>query len=400
MARSYRRVSGDSHLQVPADAWTHRVPAAYRDQAPRRVKRPDGGQAIVAADGSAYFGATGSYAGHTPETFDPMVAFDFDTAVGAGPPAQRIAEQDRDGVDAELLFPGTSAIHGIAAADRPAYLAMVRAYNEYLAEEYCAIAPDRLFGVGMLPTKDVDLKIQEMERCKRLGLRAVGLHDLPSGQTYPTVEDDRFWAAALDLGMPVCIHTTISRRSGQLFQYSRTPASERPPDDFIDRLYRHANPSRCGALTACQLVFAGVFDRFPSLQIYWAENNVGWIPFYFEQLDAEYAKNHVWAERHFGIPRLARRPSEIIRDHSSWGFYDDRIGIKLRYEIGPDRIVWGSDFPHVVTAWPNSSRLLAEQMADVPTAERQAMEAGNLLRFLGIDVDRRRDATQPVGGEP
>jgi hypothetical protein len=130
----------------------------------------------------------------------------------------------------------------------------------------------------------------------------------------------------------------MSHRVSKLFQYPREPEGERPPDDFIERLYRHANPARCGSLTICQLVFAGVFDRFPELRIYFAENNIGWIPFYLEQLDAEYEKNHVWAERHFGIPRLERRPSEVIRDHSYWGFYDDRIGIRLRDEIGVDRI--------------------------------------------------------------
>jgi predicted TIM-barrel fold metal-dependent hydrolase len=236
----------------------------------------------------------------------------------------------------------------------------------------------------MLPTKDVDLKIAEMNHARRIGLRAVGLRDFPSGQTFPTSEDDRFWAAALDLEMPVCIHTTMSRRDGRLFQYAREPQLERPPDDFIDRLYRHANPSRCGALTVCQLLFAGVFDRFPSLRIYWAENNIGWIPFYLEQLDSEYEKNHVWAERHFGIPPLERRPSEYVTEHAYWGFYHDPIGIKMREVVGVDRIIWGSDFPHVVTAWPNSRRDLDQQMEGVPTVERRMMERDNLLSFLGI----------------
>jgi predicted TIM-barrel fold metal-dependent hydrolase len=261
---------------------------------------------------------------------------------------------------------------------------MLCAYNDYLAEEYCAFAPDRLFGVGILPTGDIDRKIAELEHCKRIGMRAVALRDYPAGQPFPAPEDDRFWAAALDLEMPVSIHTTMSRRGAQLFQYPREPEGERPPDDFIERLYRHANPARCGSLTICQMVFAGVFERFPSLRIYFAENNVGWIPFYLEQLDAEYAKNHVWAERRFGIPRLTRRPSEIIKEHGYWGFYDDRIGIRLRDEIGVDHIIWGSDFPHVVTHWPNSRRMLDEQMTGVPPHERRRMECGNLLTFLGI----------------
>jgi predicted TIM-barrel fold metal-dependent hydrolase len=224
-----------------------------------------------------------------------------------------------------------------------------------------------------------------MARCKQMGMRAIMLRDFPADQPFPTAEDDRFWAAALDLQMPVCIHTTMSRSGAPLFHYPREPDFERPPDDFIERLYRHANPGRCGALTVCQLLFAGVFDRFPGLRIYWAENNVGWIPFYLEQLDAEYEKNHVWAERHFGIAPLERRPSDYIKEHALWGFYHDPIGVKLRYEIGVDHIIWGSDFPHVVTDWPNSQRALDEQMFGVPAEERARMESGNLLAFLGIE---------------
>ncbi len=386
MTRSYRLVSGDSHLQVPADFWTDRVPAKHQDLTPKRVRLPEGGEAIVAADGSMYFGATGSYAGHTPEDFDPIKAFGYDHAVGSGPPLQRLREQDQDGVDAELLFPGSSATHGTRVKDRDAYLAMLRAYNDYLAD-YCTESPDRLFGVGMLPNGDMDLKIAEAARLKARGIKALGLYQYPAGEPYPTAEDDRFWAAAMDLQMPLCIHTSMSRGAGPLFRYPKMPEDGNLEDDFINRLYRHANASRCGSLTACQMVFAGVWDRFPDLKIYFAENNLGWIPFYLEQMDAEYAKNHFWAERYFGIPRLDRPPSEYIKEHAYWGFYDDPIGIKLRHEIGVAGIIWGSDFPHVVTHWPHSRRMLDQQMAGVPEQERHRMEVGNVLEFLGLGGD-------------
>lgn len=384
MKRTYRLASGDSHLQVPADFWTDRVSRQYEEYLPKRIKRPGGGEAIQAADGSLYVGATGSYAGHTPEDFDPLTAFDYEQAVGAGPPQQRLREQDQDGVEGELLFPGSSATHGIRVKNDDAYLAMLRAYNDYLAD-YCKAAPDRLWGVGMLPAGDIDLKIDEMTRMKQIGLSAVGLNGFPAGQPFPTPEDDRFWAAAIDLQIPLTIHTTMSRStSGPIFQYPRTPDSENTEDDFINRLYRHANASRCGSLTACQMVFGGLWDRFPTLRIYWAENNVGWIPFYLEQMDAEYQKNHFWAERHYGLPRLERLPSEYVKDSTYWGFYDDPIGIKLRHEVGVDHIMWGSDFPHVVTYWPNSRQLLDKQMAGVPPDERRKMQADNILQFLQI----------------
>jgi predicted TIM-barrel fold metal-dependent hydrolase len=385
MTQTYRLVSGDSHLQVPADFWTPRVPRKYQQLAPRRVKLPQGGEAIVSADGKSYWPTTGSYAGMTPETFDPMVAIEYGTAVGSGGPEQRVQEQNRDGVDAELLFPGASAVHGIKVADTDAYVSMVGAYNDYLAEDFCGHAPDRLFGVGILPSGNgVEAKIAEMERCKRIGLPAISLSSLPSDEPYPVPEDDRFWAAALEMQMPLTIHTSITHGRGPLFKYARHPEGEYPEDDFINRLYRHANPSRCGSLTICQLIFAGVFDRFPTLRIYFAENNLGWIPFYLEQMDIEYEKNHVWAERHFGIPRLDRLPSDYVKAHGYWGFFDDPIGVKLRHEIGVDHIIWGSDFPHVVTRWPDSRPALDKQLAGVPADERRKIDTTNLLGFLGI----------------
>lgn len=383
MATRYRLISADSHLQVPADAWTGRVPSKYRDLAPKRVRLPEGGEAIVAADGSKYFGATGSYAGHTPEDFDPIKAFDYDRAIGSGSPAQRLREQDQDGVDAELLFPGSSATHGTRLKDQDAYHAMLRAYNDFLAD-YCAEAPDRLFGVGILPNGDVTLKIAEMRRLKAKGIKALLLYGYPAGEPYPTPEDDPFWAAAIDLQMPLCAHTTLSRDGGTLLKYPKVPEGGNTEDDFINRLYRHANASRCGSLTACQMLFAGVWDRFPDLQLYFAENNIGWIPFYLEQMDAEYQKNHFWAERYFGIDRLERLPSDYIKEHAYWGFYDDPIGVKLRHEIGVDHIVWGSDFPHVVSHWPHSQRMLDKQMVGVPEEERSKMLADNIVRFLGL----------------
>ena len=391
LVRTYRMVSGDSHLQVPADFWTDRVPKKFRDLTPKRVKLATGGEVIVSAEGSQYFGGTGSYAGHTPEDFDPMVGFEYATAIGSGSPEQRVREQDQDGVDAELLFPGTSATHGMRVKDQEAYLAMVRAYNDYLAD-YCAAFPDRLFGVAMLPAGDIDTKIAELKRSKRTGIRATALKSFPSGKPYPTPEDDRFWAAAIDLEVPLTIHTTISFGSdGKIFDYPKQPAEWNGEDDFINRLYRHANPSRCGSLTACQMLFAGVWDRFPKLKIYWAENNVGWISFYLEQMDAEYDKNHFWAERHFGIRRLERRPSEYIKEHAYWGFYDDPIGIKLRHEVGVDHIIWGSDFPHVVTYWPRSREVLDRQMGGVPADERRKMQADNILQLLGIPRPDRKE---------
>ena len=77
-----------------------------------------------------------------------------------------------------------------------------------------------------------------------------------------------------------------------------------------------------------------------------------------------------------GLPRLKRMPSEYLKENAHWGFFEDRIGMKLRHEIGVDRIMWSTDFPHVVTRWPNSLKVLDTQMTGVPVDEKRKMVGG------------------------
>jgi len=231
--------------------------------------------------------------------------------------------------------------------------------------------------------------VAEVERCKRMGLKGAWLSTFPSGQSYPTPEDNRFWAAALDLEMPVIVHTSfptkVGSRETRLFKYPREPqGEERPPTDFVQRFARQG-PHHSGSVEASQLVVSGVFDRFPKLQIYWAENNVGWLPYFYEQIDHEYQINRFWAERHLGLPRLKRLPSEYLKEHAHWGFFEDCVGVRLRHEVGVDRMMWSTDFPHVVTRWPKSLQALESQMAGVPQEERWNMVAGNAIKFFRLD---------------
>jgi len=386
MARQYRYISADGHFESPPEQWTHRVPKQYRDRAPRRIKLANGRDALLIEGRPLVYGGTSLYGGRAPEDFDPTV-LDFDSTPGCGSAEQRLREQDIDSIDAEVLF--ALDVRNPAIRDKAAFIGIIQGFNDYLAEEYCAVDRDRLIGVAVLPNIGADEDIAEMERCKRMGLKAVWLSTFPSGQGFPSVEDDRFWAAALDFDMPVIVHTSfptkVGSRETRLFKYPREPQGEnRPPTDFVQRFARQG-PHHSGSVEASQLVISGVFDRFPRLQIYWAENNVGWLPYFYEQIDHEYSINRFWAERYLGLPRLKHRPSEYLKEHAYWGFFEDHVGVKLRHEIGVERMMWSTDFPHVVTRWPHSLEMMDSQMKDVPEEERHKMAAGNAVKFFRLN---------------
>src|SRR6185369_271370 len=184
MAKEYRLISSDGHLEVLPERWTPRVPKQYQDRVPRTVRLPDGGDGLL------------------------IEGLPVEDAAGTGSPEQRVKEQDMDGLDAEVLFPAMLAgpVVWRNISHDEVYKAVIRAYNDWLAEEYCAVAPERLLGMGVIPQSNITDAVAELEHCAKLGLKGVLLGNLPSGKDYPTPEDDKFWAAALDTGMAVTVH--------------------------------------------------------------------------------------------------------------------------------------------------------------------------------------------------
>ena len=160
------------------------VPNRYKEWVPRKVDLPDGGEGFVIKNSKPIVGQQGLFAGHPVEEFTPYGT--PWTGPGTGAPKQRLQEQDTDGVDAEVLYPAPQFLRlcRTAIKDPDAYEALLRAYNDWLAQEYCAEAPDRLLGVGVLPVSNIDAMIAELEHCKKLGLPAVNLAAFPAGHRY------------------------------------------------------------------------------------------------------------------------------------------------------------------------------------------------------------------------
>ncbi len=104
-----------------------------------------------------------------------------------------------------------------------------------------------------------------------------------------------------------------------------------------------------------------------------------------DQMDNEYGRQQFWAERVLGLPRLKRMPSEIAREHCYWGFNRNPAGVRItRQEMGVDKVMWASDFPHLESDWPNSAKVLAENFAGVPEDELWKMTVGNAVKYFHL----------------
>ena len=231
--RTYQVISADGHLEIPPDAWIRHVPEEYRDQAPRLVRlaggrrgldgrgQPDDPQRPEHLGRPSAEGARASPTGTTTARRSPAPATR----------AQRLREQDADGIDAEVLYPPVFISRFIEnISDREAYLAMVRAYNTFLAEDYCSVAPDRLIGNAVIPTTGLDDAIAELRRVHAPRVPVDRAGAVPGGARHAVAPTTTaFWDAALELGMAITAHGGMGDRNNPLLVAS-AQGTLRPED--------------------------------------------------------------------------------------------------------------------------------------------------------------------------
>ena len=205
-------------------------------------------------------------------TYETMRPGSFDTKA-------RLADMDADGIYAQVLYPSVTLKGAkIYSDDRELQTLCVRAYNEWLLE-FCSGSGGRLIGQAILPTTGLEDCIAELEFAIRSGHRGAVISSMPSGGFDPKPEDDRFWALAEEAGFPIAIHIgsfvrgDLARKGGSWSSLA-----------FVGT----AALTKAGGQTlpvVCDILFSGIFQRFPRLKIVLVESNIGWIPTLLEQSD-------------------------------------------------------------------------------------------------------------------
>jgi predicted TIM-barrel fold metal-dependent hydrolase len=308
--------------------------------------------------------------------------------------ADRLKDMDIDGVDAEILFPPQRTIgHFLGDEDDDFVRAGIDAYNNFLFDEFMAPDPTRLVGMAQIPSLGTDVAIETMRKAKARGFKGVVISMWPSGGESISDDDDAFWAAAADEQMPVCIHINlISRRTRQKQRAAAAKAAERGVHGergVYGGKAAKANAKAVAGLgsvfsvvpsTIGQLIFTGVFERFPELHVSMIETGVGWIPHFLEQIDDRYWRNRSWGN----IP-LTQPPSYYWFKNMSATFISDRNGIENRYGAGVDNIMWSTDYPHHGNDWPYSRKTIADMMGHIPADERSKILADNAVRIFSLE---------------
>ncbi|HEV3111840.1 MAG TPA: hypothetical protein VGY99_15240 [Candidatus Binataceae bacterium] len=169
MALTFKPISADSHVVEPPDLWTKRIDRKYLDRAPRVVEEED--QDYFVCPGALMGGKRGIGTSSTilKKSEDISMKERFANVLpGAYDPLARIADQDRDGVNAEVLYTTFgSCMYAIDELDFQ--FACMQAFNDWLAN-FCASVPKRLYGAAMIPTEPIERAIGEMARCAKTGV--------------------------------------------------------------------------------------------------------------------------------------------------------------------------------------------------------------------------------------
>ena len=357
-------ISADSHVVEPGDVWTTRLERRWAERAPR-VVAGEAGAIFVCEDVPPFGIAAFSGADVAPEELPAHFTAGYERVRPGGfDPVARLRDQERDGVAAEVLYPSL-ALQLFRIHDPEFQAATFRAYNDWLAE-FCAAAPTRLAGVGLLPLHDVGAGVAELARIRGLGLRG-GLvwSSAPDDHPYSDPVYEPLWAAAEEAPLPLSLHLGTGA----------VPLGGTAGSLAIAYMCTHLAAQR----SIAQLIFGGVLARHPRLRIVSVENDVGWIPHYLERLDHAGEKF-----RGFDRQGLDRAPSAYFRRQVAATFQEARLGVALRDAIGVESLLWASDYPHTDSTWPHSRAVIARDFAGVPGADVRRIVCDNAAALYGF----------------
>jgi predicted TIM-barrel fold metal-dependent hydrolase len=376
----YKVISADCHIDLPwlpADLFTANASDALKDRMPF-VTDGEKGPVWVSKSG-ANFGLQNGM-GSGGREYIPGQIHRSDRMAAEGlyedgkngvrrltDPELRIKDQDRDGVQAEVLFGILGA--SMRLNDAEAATEMMRIYNEWLAD-FCDTHPDRFAGLAAIPNHDVPAAVAEIGRVvKRGGLK--GLEVANTLDMKPLYDTDwaPLWKAISDSGLPLHYHTVGSKKPDM---------DAMPPLQARQAHAVYITGFQLGmARILMEIIYSGVLEEFPGFRVVIAESGTGWIPYILERMDLE------WEDQYKDLT-LTMKPSEYWYRQCKATYQSDKIGVRLIDLLGEDNVMWGSDFPHPDGVWPDSQSFIDNELGELPEKTRNKIVCGNAAGLYGF----------------
>ena len=243
---------------------------------------------------------------------------------------------DQMGLEGSVLYPTIALAFGLMRQVDFAN-ATATAYNNWLDAEYTRKDP-RLYGVGLMPVEDSEAAVKEMRRCKQQRKNFVAMLLPTVTATGKTYGDASFWpvyAEAEKLNMPLALHGAPSLGFG--FDHFRPFA----------KVHTLSHPVPL-MIQLTDMLFSGVFDDFPKLRVLFLEGGASWVPFMIDRLDYEYNAVQGGEVK----KKVKHEPSHYLTETDNFWLSCEMGERALKYTVdmmGPDRIIYASDFPHEPT---------------------------------------------------
>jgi predicted TIM-barrel fold metal-dependent hydrolase len=369
-----RIISADCHINEPPHAFDT-LPSKLKPRAPKMLRGADGGDgwSFDGAPPKRTFGieATAGRASADKK----MTGLRFDEILpGNHQGKAHVEDMDKDGTDVSIVYPAYSA-QAYVMADRELGVACMRAYNDWILGEFQGASPRRIVGLPLLPVDDgMDVCLAELDRCVKAGAKGIMIPGLPV-KPYHDAYYEKLWARAAEIGIPLTFHRTFGGRA------------QEADWDNIAELKVTAGGTVWRFFSAIRIftymVYAGIFDRHPNLEIVAAEVNMGWLPFWVQMMEQNTA---VRSELHDATLRSAKRPVDHMGTNLFVTILDDAVGFEqvANHPWLADCAMWSSDYPHSVTLWPRSRQILTDLGKALTQDQLDKIAFGNAARVYGI----------------
>jgi predicted TIM-barrel fold metal-dependent hydrolase len=394
-------ISVDDHIMEPANVWQDRLPAKFKDVGPRLIRLKVKNMKFVggvfsyeeAGDNEAgtwcdwWLTEDLKYplvrlmaaAGYPREevTVTPITMDDM--RKGCWEQKARLEDMDVNHVEVSLSFPTFPRFCGqtfLERKDKELADLCVKAYNDWMFDEWCAGSGGRLVPLPIVQLWVADLAAVEVRRYAARGGRAVCFTEIPPFLGLPSVHDpdgywDPFFSACAETETVVCMHIGSS---------SKMPSTSADAPAAVGSTLTYMN----AAMSMTDYLMSGVLERHKDLKLAYSEGQIGWIPYILERADAVWKDNVAWG----GVADKVKRPPSEYDYESIYGcFFDDPHGLKSLESVGVDNITFETDYPHSDSTWPHSLKVAMDIMEGLDDETVTKIVRTNAIRMLHLDLD-------------